>query len=98
MLALPATIHVWKPQDDISAPATFKASAASVMRDYLGAIADQPGGPRPESLELAISSWLGDLAGGIRKPVDSSEADAMLVTSGLYDRIKGGYLRTEFGS
>jgi len=94
LLALPTTFLMWNPGADITAASAFTASAESVLKDYLGAIVDREGGPREESLELAITSWLADLVDGLRKPVDSSDADSMLVASGVYDRIKGGYVRT----
>jgi hypothetical protein len=45
-------------------------------------------------MELAIASWLNDLANNVRKPDPSSEADQMLIRSGLYDQMKHGVVRT----
>jgi hypothetical protein len=95
MVAFSKALYLWQPDCAIDAPPTFTASPLSVLREYLGRIADQPGGPLAESLELAISSWLGDLAGGLRTPKTASEADQMLLASGLYDQIKGGDVRRE---
>lgn len=98
MLAFPDVIYLWIPGSAPDAPPTHSAPAKSLLREYLGRIADQPGGPREESLELAIASWLGDLTANLREPAKTSEADQMVVVSGLYDKIKGGYVRTEFGT
>jgi hypothetical protein len=40
-------------------------------------------------MRLAVSGWLGDLASSLCKP-DDSEADQMLVDSGLYELMKNG--------
>jgi hypothetical protein len=61
----------------------------------MGRVADQPQAPLHESLEIAFSTWLSDLANGIREPDASSEPEQMLVQSGLLQRIKGGRVRTQ---
>jgi hypothetical protein len=93
MLALPTALFLWKGDADPDAPPQFSAPAKPVLQSYLGAIADRPGGPRPESLEIAMSSWLGDLASSIRKPDPASEPDRMMVESGLFARLSGGMVR-----
>jgi hypothetical protein len=65
-----------------------------VLREYLGKRAEA-GGTRGESLQLALVSWLGDLASAIRQPDPTSEADQMLVKSGLYDKIRFGEVKSE---
>jgi hypothetical protein len=94
MLSLPTNFHLWKPGIASDAPPSCSASAAPILRSYLGRIADQTPWPGAESMELAVSSWLGDLAASIRKP-DASEADQMLVDIGLYEILKGGSVRRE---
>jgi hypothetical protein len=96
MLALPTALYLWKKDSAPDALPDFASAAKPVLRDYLGKIADQAGGPRGESLELAISSWLSDLASRLRKPNSESDADQMLVASGLYEQMKDGVVRTEF--
>lgn len=98
MMAFPNVIYLWVPGSAPGAPPSHSAPAKSVLREYLGRIADQPGGPREESLELAIASWLSDLTANLRGPAKTSEADQMLVVSGLYDKMRGAYVRTEFGT
>jgi hypothetical protein len=93
-LAIPSRLFLWNTDGGKDAAPNFTADAQPVLRDYLGPIADQEGGPRGESLKLAIASWLGDLASKLRSP-DKSEADRMLVESGLLDKIKGGRVRTD---
>jgi hypothetical protein len=94
LLAMPSRLFLWSKDRGKDAPPSFTADAQPVLRDYLGTIADQEGGPRGESLELAIASWLGDLVSNLRTP-DKSDADRMLVESGLLDKIKGGRVRTD---
>jgi hypothetical protein len=95
MLALPSSFHLWKPAAPPDAPPNCSASAIPVLRSYLGKISEQTPWAGAENMELAISAWLSDLAGSLRKP-DASEADHMLVNAGLYDLIRGGTVRREF--
>jgi hypothetical protein len=94
LLAMPSRLYLWDKDRGLDAPPNFTADAQPVLRDYLGPIADQEGGPRGESLGLAIASWLGDLIANIRSS-DKTDADRMLVDSGLLERIKGGRVRTD---
>jgi hypothetical protein len=94
MLALPTNFHVWRPGVASEDPPSCSASAAPILRSYLGRIAEKIPWPGAEGMGLAVSAWLGDLAASIRKP-DASDADQMLVNVGLYERLKGGSVRRE---
>lgn len=94
MLALPANLFLWSPRSAMDALPAFRAAAKPVLKSYLGPLADQPSGPLPESLEIAVSTWLSDLAAGIREPDPASEPERMIVESGLLAAIKGGIVRT----
>jgi hypothetical protein len=94
LLAMPTKLFLWGNDPGGGSAPSFSADARPVLREYLGPIADQEGGPRGESLELAIASWLGDLTSNLRS-ADQSDADRMLVESGLLDKIKGGRVRTD---
>jgi len=93
LLAFPTRLFLWRANANIEAPPDFAAPAQDVLRRYLGPIADLPGGPR-QSLELVFHFWLDDLAQELRQPDPLSEAEQMLVTSGLLEKIKGGLFRT----
>jgi hypothetical protein len=96
LLAFSTALFLWRENHDMNAEPDFTAPAKSILQRYLGAaIADRPGGPLEESLEIAFSTWLSDLANGIREPDVSSEADQMLVQSGLFAQIKDGVVRTQ---
>jgi hypothetical protein len=95
MLAFRTGLYLWKKDTAPNAPPDFVSPAKQVLREYLGKLADQADGPRAESMELAIASWLSDLASDLRKPDPKSEADQMLVKSGLYEQMKHGIVRTE---
>ena len=95
LLAFPTTFFLWRASRDANAAPDFTAPAKSVLSRYLGKIADRPDGPLEESLEIALSTWLNDLATGIRQPEPGSEADQMLVQSGLLAQIKDGVVRTQ---
>jgi hypothetical protein len=94
LLAFPTGLFLWRANADIDAPPDFTAPAHGVLKRYLGPIADQPGGPLEEGLEIALYAWLSDLAHGVRQPEVLSEADQMLVTSGLLEKMTGGTFRT----
>jgi hypothetical protein len=98
LLAFSTGLFLWRANEDVDALPEFTAPAKPVLKRYLGPIADQPDGPIDESLEIAFSTWLSDLANGIRQPDVNSEADQMLVVSGLLERIKDGKLRTQVTS
>lgn len=95
LFASPTKLFLWEPSTTQDAPPDFTASARPVLKGYLGHLADRPGGPLSESLEIAFASWLSDLSNGIRKPDPESEPERMIVQSGLLDRIKGGIVRTQ---
>jgi hypothetical protein len=98
LLAFPTELFLWRANLDVDAPPDFAVPAQPVLKRYRGPIADQPGGPLEESLEIAFSTWLSDLANGIRQPDAHSEADQMLVTSDLLAQIKNGVFRTQLAS
>ncbi len=97
MLASPTTICLWSPGQALDAFPSYSAPAMPVMRAYLGPLADRPNGPPRESLDFAITEWLTDLSYEFRKPLEEREADQILVASGLYDQMKDGEVRTDFG-
>lgn len=94
LLAVPNGFFLWLDKTPADQPPDFFASAKSVLRDYLGKHAEALG-TRGESLQLVLVSWLGDLASAIRQPDPNSEADQMLVKSGLYDKIRFGEVKSE---
>jgi len=93
LLAFPTRLFLWRANANIEAPPDFTASTQAVLKRYMGRFADRPGGPCEESLEIALTVWLNYLANGFRQPEALSEADQMLVTSGLLEKIKGGRFR-----
>jgi hypothetical protein len=95
LLASPRNLLLWKSETPANGPADFMASADPVLRDYLPTRTGQGGTFRSESLQLAMLSWLGDLASAVRTPDLSSEPDRMIVDSGLYDAIHFGEVKSE---
>jgi len=96
MLAFSTEFYLWKPQCAIDSLPTLIAPGRPLLREYLGARnADQVPWPLKENVELGISCWLRDLANGMRKPDPTSDADQMIVKSGLYELIKGGVVQTD---
>jgi len=71
------------------------ASAKSVLRDYAKSVPDPEHSLRKDGLQMVLRSWLDDLALGIRKPRADSEADQLLVSSGIYQDIRQGRVEAE---
>lgn len=96
MLASSNEFYLWQPHSALESLPTLTVPAKPLLREYLGArIADLVPGPLKESMNLAVSWWLSGLAAGYRKPDPSSDADQMIVKSGLYERMKGGIVQTD---
>lgn len=93
MLVVPTALFLWTENADARAEPQFSVAAKPVLKRYLGDIADLPGGPLSESLEMAIYSWLNALACGIRTPDLDSEPERAVVESGLFDKLKGAIVR-----
>jgi hypothetical protein len=96
LLAHRNAFFLWKGKGTPGNRPDFKAAAKPVLKKYLGDLADTGSGAGPESMELAVKLWLSDLASGIEQPDPNSEADKMLVDSGLLDSLKGGEVRREY--
>jgi hypothetical protein len=94
LLAYNTSLFLWDKKASADAkPRT--AAVKDVLRDYGGASADRDEGPSPESLMTMMYFWLDDLAVGIRKPKETSEADQLLVRNGVYECIRHGRVERE---
>jgi hypothetical protein len=94
MLALRTGLHIWRRETPSGRPPDFTASTKQIWREYLGKMAERPDAIRSEAMEFAVASWLNDLANDVRAPNSTSEADQVLLQSGVYQRIKNGVVRT----
>jgi hypothetical protein len=94
LLAYSTSLFLWDKNAAADArPRT--AAVKDVLVDYGGTSADREDGPSPESLVTMMYFWLDDLAVGIRKPKETSEADQLLVRNGVYERIRHGRVERE---
>jgi len=93
MLALQTDLYLWRKAAIAGSEPRFTASATQIWRDYLGKLADDPEALRSASMVIAVGAWLNDLAHHATKPDSGSEADQLLLRSGLYDQMKGGVVR-----
>jgi len=93
LIASPTGFFLWLEQTPPGEPPDFSASAASVLHHYVGKLAEDTEGIRRDALQLVLFGWLADLADAIRQPDPCSEADQMLVKSGLYDKIRRGQVK-----
>ena len=95
LLAYKTQFFLWKGVRGPDARPDYQAAAKPVLEKYLGKIAEDERGPGSEGLEIAVKSWLSELASGIQVPAAQSAPDQMLVESGLYDCLKGGEVHSE---
>ena len=93
MLTLRAELYLWRKDAPAGSPPEFTASATQIWRQYLGELADTPETLVSEDMQLAVAVWLNNLANNIAEPNPESEADQLLLRSGLYDWMKGGDVR-----
>ncbi len=95
LLVFPNALYLWPQGSPPDIEPEFHADMKSALAPYLGRLVDQPGGPRKDSLKLAVFSWLNDLASGLRKLDQQSDSGRMLLSSGLYKRLKGGVVEID---
>jgi hypothetical protein len=93
MLAFTGGLYLWKQETATGALPDFMASPESIWRAYVGTLPPGPNGIRAEGVEMAVRFWLSDLAWGIRKLDMHSDADQMLVSSGLYEQMPNADVR-----
>jgi hypothetical protein len=94
MLVLRGDVYVWRHDRPPGSPPDFSAPIGKVWLKYLGEFSEKPETLGAGAMEFAIWSWLDDLAGGVRPPDPESEADQMLLSSGLYDLMQNGDVLT----
>jgi hypothetical protein len=90
MLAYPTAIFLWGENATIDALPAQTASAKPILKDYVPHLVDHTLSVVGEGLQIAVLSWLSDLAAGVRQPKRTSEPDMIVVTSGLYEKIRNG--------
>lgn len=94
LLAFSTGLFLWKGHIGEDSLPDYMAPAKPVLKEYLGSPWDGGEVLVEETLQIAFASWLADLAGAVRMPHADSEADAMLVRSGLYDQIRDGEVQS----
>jgi hypothetical protein len=96
LLAMPDHLYLWKNGVNLAeAPPDYEIPTWEVLGGYLGARNEPPRRVWEESLQLALASWLNDVASSKRELRPESEADRLLVDSGLYEAIKSGAVHVE---
>lgn len=95
LLAFPSHFFLWLPKAQADQLPNFAVSAEPVLREYLGERTEKLGELCSGSLQLLLVCWLDDLACAMRQPDPKSEADQMMVDSGLYDQIRRGEVKSE---
>jgi len=98
LLAMPDHLYLWKNGVNQSeARPDYEIPTWEVLGDYLGGRSEQPRRVWEESLQLALASWLNDVASSKRELRPDSGVDRLLVDSGLYEGIKSGEVHVESG-
>jgi hypothetical protein len=96
LLAMPDHLYLWKDGVNLTeAPPNYEIPTWEVLGDYLGSRTEQPRRIGEESLQLALASWLNDVASSKHELHPESEVDRMLIDSGLYEAIKSGAVHVE---
>jgi hypothetical protein len=90
MLATPVQLHLWPVSAGPEARPAFTAAARSVLDHYASHRPDGSTRRGGGALEIVIFSWLSNIVSGIRSPSADSDADRMLLESGVYKQIQGG--------
>ena len=96
LLALKDYFYLWKPSHSkSSAKFDYKIPANIVLDKYLGNLS--LANLSEFSLELLLSTWLGDLANS-QISEDEYPEFASIIRSGLYEAIKGGAIQSQVAS
>jgi len=96
MLAFTSGLYLWRKDTTPGASPDYTASPETIWRAYLGERELQnPAGVHELNVETAVTVWLEDLAWGTRKLDPRSDADRMLVRSGLYREMERGTVRLD---
>jgi hypothetical protein len=73
----------------------LRASIKPLLMEYAGSVPDRENSLRAEGLQILVHTWLDDLALGLRQPKADSEADQLLVSSGIYEKMQRGRVTAE---
>lgn len=90
MLALQTDLHLWRTDAPAGSQPLFTASPRQIWHYYLGERGDDLDFIRSEVMIILLGAWLNALAHNIMRLDPDSEADQLLIKSGLYDRMKRG--------
>lgn len=91
LVFLSERLFLWKNlEEKVDSPPNLSATIVDVLQDYLGERASDPHNLGGESLEIALTAWFRDLATATRTPKQGSEADKVIVDSGLYSLLRRG--------
>jgi hypothetical protein len=93
LVAFKTTMFLWRKETPLDDEADFTVPIKPVLQLYLKSLHDEQ--YAGESIQIAVHSWLRDLAIGIRKPDATFPPDRMLLDSGLYDQMHFGDVRSE---
>lgn len=97
LMVFPDKFYLWSDAEayqDQSEP-TYTIDAAPILQPYFaraGVTAEQISG---ESLELIVSSWLGEIMHLTQLPENIDDSQPWLIESGLYAALAGGRLEHE---
>jgi hypothetical protein len=87
-------LFLWRKGAEPGTEAEF-ASIKTLVREYAPSIADRDMLIPKDGMEILMYAWLDDLVLGIRQPQLESDADQLLVRTGVYDRMREGRVVVE---
>lgn len=96
VVSFPERLYLWKQgAATTESPPDYTARTDDILDEYLGSWSSHPAQLAEESLVIALSAWLRDVAGA--KRASRSEADRVAVESGLSSAISHGAVNQEPG-
>lgn len=96
LLALPDFLYLWRATNASEAvPPDYTVKTLNVLKRYLTSLEAEPQYIAEEGLQLALTSWLRDVAFSSKTPPVGSDSYRLLVESGLIDAIDNAEVTAE---
>src|SRR3569833_2842217 len=82
-------LYLWRAEAEPNSKPQY-ASIHAVMRDIAPRVLEMGGPFHANGLRILVVAWLNVLSLGLRQPNRESEADQLLIETGIYERILNG--------
>lgn len=93
LLVLPEHVYLWKNAPSTQeVPPSFVSHTKVLLKPYLSRFREHYSQLSESSLELAVRSWLNDMASPASRQLMSEDENSLLVDSGLASQLRHGAL------